>query len=105
MKTDYKNWVPKGMIYGLGAATIGLSGAALVIKQLTNGMINFIGTAALGAGAVGCGAFTAWCIYANNQFSYNGKRKLSRDIIEGTAGYITLPAGALDWMWVAEVVR
>ena len=95
MKADYKNWVPKGMIYGLGAAAIGLSSAALVIKQATNGVVNSIGTAVLGVGAVGCGAFTAWCIYANNQFSYDGKRKLSRDIIDGTAKYLTLPEGGV----------
>lgn len=95
MKADYKNWVPKGMIYGLGAAAIGLSGAALLAKQTTNGVINSIGTGVLGAGAAGCGAFTAWCIYANNQFSYDGKRKLSKDIIEGTVQYITLPEGGV----------
>ena len=27
MKANYKNWVPKGMICGLGAATAGLAGA------------------------------------------------------------------------------
>ena len=28
MKADYKNWVPKGMIYGFGAAALGLSAVA-----------------------------------------------------------------------------
>lgn len=31
MKADYKNWVPKGMIYGLGAAAVGLAGAAAAV--------------------------------------------------------------------------
>ena len=84
MKADYKNWVPNGMIYGLGAAAAGLAGAACVIKNRPI-------SALLAAGALGCGAFTAWCIYANDQFSYDGKRKLSRQIVEGVAEYVTLP--------------
>lgn len=91
MKADYKNWVPKGMIYGLGAATVGLAGAALGMKLLSDSMLGTVGTAVLGVGAIGCGAFTAWCIYANKQFSYDGKRKLSKEIIDGIAEYVTLP--------------
>ena len=88
MKADYKNWVPKGMIYGLGAAAAGLAGAACKIKSRPI-------SALLGTGALGCGAFTAWCIYANDQFSYDGKRKLSRQIVEGVAEYVKLPEGGV----------
>lgn len=88
MKADYKNWVPNGMIYGLGAAAAGLAGAACVIKNRPI-------SALLAVGALGCGAFTAWCIYANDQFSYGGKRKLSRQIVEGVADYVTLPEGGV----------
>ena len=88
MKADYKNWVPNGMIYGFGAAAAGLSVAASMIKNKPL-------SALLGAGALGCGAFTAWCIYTNDQFSYDGRRKLSRQIVEGTAEYITLPEGGV----------
>ena len=88
MKADYKNWVPDGMICGFGAATAGLAIAAGVMK-------NRAVSALLGAGALGCGAWTAWCVYANGLFSYDGKRKLSRQIVEGTAEYITLPEGGV----------
>ena len=37
MKADYKNWVPKGMIYGLGAATAGLAGAAVAARRNPQG--------------------------------------------------------------------
>ena len=87
MKPDYKNWVPNGMIYGFGAAAAGLTAAALLGKKPASTL--------LGAGALGCGAWTAWCIYANSQFSYEGKRKLSKQIIEGIAEYITLPEGGV----------
>lgn len=84
MKPDYKNWVPNGMIYGLGAVAAGMSAAASLIK---NKPISAI----LSVGALGCGAMTAWCIYANGQFSYDGKRKLSKQIVEGVAEYVILP--------------
>ena len=86
MKADYKNWVPKGMIYGFGAGAAGLAAVAGIVKK---GPISAI----LAAGALGCGMFTTWCIYANGQFSYDGKRKLSKQIVEGTAEHITLPEG------------
>ena len=91
MKADYKNWVPKGMIYGLGVATVGLADAAVAARRRFKGKLGTVGSAVLGAGAVGSGAFTAWCVYAHNQFSYNGNRKLSKDIIDGIAEHITLP--------------
>ena len=95
MKADYKNWVPKGMIYSLSAATAGLIAAAAGTGALCKSTAGTISAAVLGAGAFGCGAFTAWCIYANRQFSYKGKRKLSKQIVEGTAKYLTLPEGGV----------
>lgn len=91
MKADYKNWVPKGMIYGLGTATAGLAGAAVAARRRFKGKLGTVGSAVLDAGAVCSGAVTAWCVYAHNQFSYNGNRKLSKDIIDGIAEYVTLP--------------
>ena len=95
MKADYKNWVPEGMIYGLGAATVGLACAAVGAGLLGKNTVGTVASAVLGAGALGCGAFTVWCVYANGQFSYDGKRKLSKQIVEGTAEYITLPEGGV----------
>ena len=88
MKADYKNWVPNGMIYGFGAAATGLAAVACVIKNRPLSTL-------LGTGALGCGAWTAWCVYANSQFSYDGNRQLSRQIVEGTAAYIALPEGGI----------
>lgn len=88
MKADYKNWVPNGMIYGFGATATGLAAVACVIKNRPLSTL-------LGAGALGCGAWTAWCVYANSQFSYDGNRQLSRQIVEGTAEYITIPEGGI----------
>lgn len=91
MKADYKNWIPKGMIYGLGAVTASLISAAAVARHHFKCKLSTVGSAALGAGALGSGAVTAWCIYAHNRFSYDGKRKLSKEIIDGIAEYVVLP--------------
>ena len=48
----------------------------------------------MGLGLVACGAFTAWCVAARRQFSYEGNRQLSRVIVEGTAEHLTVPEGA-----------
>jgi len=96
MKPDYKNWVPKGMIYGLAAGTgvlvAAFIGSLAVLKDASTYIR--VGTGAvLGLGALGCGKYTQWSIMAYRQFSYDGKRQLSKQIIDGTAEYINLPEG------------
>ncbi|MBQ1477320.1 MAG: class I SAM-dependent methyltransferase [Erysipelotrichaceae bacterium] len=98
MKANYHNWVPKEMAVGFAAASAALAAADIGLqvfgKDLPKGVRN-IGGAALLAGALGCGAFGAWCFYARSQFSYEGERKLSKQIVEGTAEHITLPEGGV----------
>ena len=90
MKADYKNWVPNGMITGFCAATAVLGTAGIMLAKKMK-----LPAAVLGAGALGCGAMSAWCVYANRQFSYDGERKLSMQIVEGTAEFVTLPEGGV----------
>lgn len=98
MKSNYKNWIPKGMLYALIAGTaVSLAGFLLfgVIGVGVKGGLRI----ALGAGfsiaLLICGKSTQWCVCAYNAFSYDGKRKLSKQIIDGTAEYITLPEGGV----------
>ncbi len=96
MKPDYKNWVPKSMVCGLAGGTLavfvlfllfGATGTILEgIPRLICGIIFGIGTLVLLFFAVWMGA-----LYRT--FDYNGKRKLARTIIEGTAKYVTIPDG------------
>ena len=63
MKADYKNWVPKGMIYGFAAGTgVLAAGYAVAAKKMKGSSTKLrIGTkAVLGAGAAACGAATLW---------------------------------------------
>lgn len=96
MSANYKNWVPNGMITALtaGTAILGAGTAALMFADMNPMMKKaLVGTA--GAGTLVCRAMTAWSIYAHDQFSYDGKRQLSKEIVEGTAEYVTLPEGGV----------
>ena len=95
MKADYKNWVPKGMLTGfaVGSGALALGAAGLGVFSKSKGTRALAALA--GVGAAGCGAFAAWCVFARGQFSYDGKRQLSKQIVEGTAEYVTLPDGGV----------
>ena len=98
MKPDYRNWMPKGMIMGLGTAAgvLAAGSAAALGPWLPWGQTaKHLAGAALGLGAVGCLTGTAWSMYARAMFSYEGGRQLSRQIIEGVASYIELPEGGV----------
>ena len=96
MKTDYKNWVPKSMVYGLAGGTIAalilflLLGAADAILQGTPRLICGI---LFGIGTLVLLFFTVWMSSLHRTFDYNGKRKLAKTIIDGTAKYVTIPDG------------
>ncbi|MBQ6197070.1 MAG: class I SAM-dependent methyltransferase [Lachnospiraceae bacterium] len=96
MIPDYKNWVPKSMVYGLAGGTI-IAFAAFLLLGATDTILH--GTPRLICGIVfGIGAlvllfFTVWMTALHRTFDYNGKRKLAKTIIEGTAEYVTIPDG------------
>ena len=96
MSTNYKNWVPNGMITALtaGTAILGAGTAALMFTNM-NPMMKKALVGTVGAGTLVCGAMAAWSIYAHGKFSYDGKRHLSKEIVEGTAEYVTLPEGGI----------
>lgn len=96
MSANYKNWIPNGMIAALtaGTAVLGAGTAALMYTKM-NPDLKKVLAGTVGAGALACGAAAAWSIYAHGKFSYNGKRQLSKEIVEGTAEYITLPEGGI----------
>jgi len=96
MKPNYKNWVPKGMVFGMTAGAIALIVIFAVISAVTVNASHTLRTALMvisGILALIMTVVSLWSIFAYNRFSYDGKRQLSKAIIEGTAAYIKVPAG------------
>ena len=93
MKPDYKNWIPKGMLVSLIAGMV-LSLALLLVFGIgVGGKLRIVMGVVFGIAFVVCAKYTEWCVYAYRSFSYDGERKLSKQIIDGTAKHITLPEG------------
>ncbi len=93
-KPDYKNWIPKWMI-NAGIIGIALSLILLVIFALVlHGTAKIVVCAILALAFVFMCVYLAWSVFAYNTFSYDGKRKLSKSIIDGIANYVDLPDGA-----------
>lgn len=96
MKPDYKNWVPKGMVWGISIATAVLFAAfalfGIVGIGVTGGLRVVLGIV-LAVAFLLCAKGLEWCVHAYRAFSYTGERRLSKQIIEGTAERIALPEG------------
>ncbi|MCR5264210.1 MAG: class I SAM-dependent methyltransferase [Clostridiales bacterium] len=96
MRPDYKNWVPDGMVYGLAGSALAafvlflLFGATGVILR---GIPRLICGIVFGAGALILTFFAVWMGALHRAFDYNGKRKLAKTIIDGTARYVDIPDG------------
>ncbi len=94
MKANYKNWIPKGMLFSLIGGTI-LSLVLLIIFGIlgigVSDKVRNVLDVIFAVAFIVCGKSTQWAISAYNAFSYDGERKLSKQIIDGTAEYITLP--------------
>ncbi len=98
MKPDYKNWIPKGMIFSLVVGTVLSLVLLLVFGVFGIGVkdeLRIVLGVIFALAFVVCGKSTQWAICAYNAFSYDGKRKLSKQIIDGTAKYIVLPEGGV----------
>ena len=98
MKPDYKNWIPKGMLFSLIAGTV-LSLVLLLVFGVfgigVSGKLRVVLGVVFGIAFVVCAKYTQWCVYAYRSFSYDGERKISKQIIDGTAEQITLPDGGV----------
>ena len=86
MKPNYKNWMPKGMI-GSFAAGAAVSLALTLIVGANWLKILFLILTLVLAGV------TVWTVLMYRGLSYDGKRQMSRQIIDGVAEYVKLPEG------------
>ena len=85
-RPNYKNWMPKGMIWSFAAACAVCLVLTLVIKLNSLRIVFLIATIVLAC-------VTLWTLLMYRAFSYDGKRQMSRQIIEGVAAYVDLPEG------------
>lgn len=96
MKPDYRNWVPKSMIYEFAAAAV-VSLILLVVFGATDmvlkGLPRTVCAIAFSALTIVLILATAWMAKMYAAFDYNGSRKLSKVIVEGTAEYVHIPDG------------
>ncbi len=98
MKPDYKNWIPKVMLYTLPLLPFAAVSLLVVFLFFTEGTLRIVLSVFSVVALIASLKSAVWCICAYRAFSYDGKRRLSSAIIEGTASYIKLPEGgkALD---------
>ncbi len=86
MKPNYKNWMPKGMI---GSFAAGAAVSLLLTLIIHVGWLRIL----LLMLALVLAGVTVWTVLMYRAFSYDGKRQMSRQVIDGTAEYVKLPEG------------
>ena len=98
MKPEYKNWMPKGMVLGTAAGAVGCFGLAAVCGcagLIKNKSLKAAATGALLSASAAAGGAALWMTALYRAFSYDGKRQMSRQVIEGIAQYVELPEGGV----------
>ena len=108
MKPDYKNWIPKGMLFSLIAGTM-LSLALLLVFGVfgigVSGKLRIVLSVVFGIAFVVCAKYTVWCVYAYRSFSYDGERKLSKRSLTARRSRSHYRRAAWDWISAAAAVR
>lgn len=97
MKPDYKNWMPKGMVLSGIAATAAFLILFIIfgLTGLVSGKLKTVLFIVFLAGTIIGFAASVWMTLLYRAFSYNGTRQMSKQIIEGIAGYVKLPEGGV----------
>ena len=95
MKPDYKNWMPKGMVFGGLAITLVLLLLFIIFgcTGIVSGTIKTMLFIVLLILTVIAGVITVWMLLMYRAFSYDGKRQMSKQIIEGVASCVNVPDG------------
>ena len=90
MKANYKNWIPKGMLWSILVGSVLASVVMVYVLTMTENIwleVLFVTVFVVSLIAL------AWCIYAYNAFDYNGNIRLSKKIIDGIVDYTEIPDG------------
>ena len=93
-KPNYKNWLPRRMIAAaLAAAVLFWALLALALTFLPPAGAWLALDAFFALAALASTLLTLWFYALYRMFSYDGKRQMARQIVEGTAAYVKLPEG------------
>jgi ubiquinone/menaquinone biosynthesis C-methylase UbiE len=96
MKPDYKNWVPKNMLYLLGLLAVLCYVTTMILQRiLYNGIVKTVLSSVLLMIAILLTVAFLWMTRMHLAFSYDGKRKLSKGIIDGIASSVEVPENGL----------
>jgi len=95
MRPEYKNWMPKGMVLAAVAITVVflILSAAICLTGIVSGVFGTVLLTVFMICVVVGVCVSIWMILMYRAFSYDGKRQMSRQIIEGIASYVKLPDG------------
>ena len=93
MKPDYKNWMPKGLVMSFCLTFLGLCAVLAVIALLAEGSVRTVLLIVFGVLAAVFLGLSIWAVMMYRAFDYHGKRRMSRQIIDGTAAYVKVPEG------------
>lgn len=91
VRPNYKNWVPKGMLWGIGVAALASLVLLLVLGVAgigVSGTPRMILAVVLGLATLGCSYGLLALTRMYRAFDYDGTRQMSRHIIEGIADWV-----------------
>lgn len=95
MKPDYKNWMPKGLVMSFCLTFLGLCAVLAVIALLAEGSTRTVMLIVFGVLAAVFLGLSIWAVMMYRAFDYHGKRRMSKQIIDGTAAYVKVPEGGI----------
>lgn len=93
MKPDYKNWVPVSMIVGFFSGSVVCLCLTIVFFCIGKLTVFKISGAVFCLATIGLLIAGIWMLALNRMFSYDGKRKMSKQIIDGIAEHVNIPDG------------
>jgi len=96
MQPNYKNWMPNGMIlefFGGAVLCLVLFFVFGVSNILEAGTLKTVLKIVFLSLSIIAAIASVWMLLMHRAFSYNGKRKMAKQIIDGVASYVTLPQG------------
>ena len=106
MKADYKNWVPKGMIWGFGAGCFVAAAVFAAFQMLmAEGVLRTVLLIISAATAVILLAATVWLAYLHCMFSYDGNRSCPGRSLRVRQIMSRFPMVEAVWMWAAAAAR